>query len=150
MGPSPLIIGKEQLVSLVEPWFKLCLELKRDPEADRAFGWVLEMWAWTLTAARAGVRHEVHKTFQAEAGGLGINTLSDYDIFHYTFDMNDRGSWRWSKRDFSSSYPPRLTAPKPSMLQGRSTLTFVDMMNEAIDSYPDWDKLVRASHRFWH
>lgn len=147
VGPSPLIIAKEQFGSLVEPWFNLCLELKRDREADVAFGWVLEMWAWTLAAARAGVRHQVHTTFQAEAGGLGIRNLGDYDIFHYTFDMHDNGGWSWSKRHFSSSYPPRLTSPEPSKIIGTSTLTFVHMMNEAIDTFPDWSKASDATWR---
>ena len=41
----------------------LCLELKRDREADQALGWVLEMWAYTLAAARTGVRHQAHLDF---------------------------------------------------------------------------------------
>ena len=42
---------------------RLCLELKRDREADQALGWVLEMWAYTLAAARTGVRHQAHLDF---------------------------------------------------------------------------------------
>ena len=59
VGPSPLIIHKAQLASLLDPFWQLSLELKRDKEANVAFGWVLEMWAWALAAARAGVKHQV-------------------------------------------------------------------------------------------
>ena len=66
VGPSPVIISKRMLARVVEPWWQLCLTLKRDPEADRAFGWVLEMWGWTLATARLGIRHIVNKQLQAE------------------------------------------------------------------------------------
>jgi len=136
VGPSPLIVHKAQLRGLIEPWWRLCLELKRDREADQALGWVLEMWAYTLAAARTGVRHQVHKTFQAEPGGAGIYNLDDHDIYHYTFDLDQRGQdFSWSKRHFMSRYPPRL--PEPPRSAKPSTLTFIKMMNGAIDAFGD-------------
>ena len=38
VGPSPMIVSKLQLTELVRPWWELCLALKRDREADKAFG----------------------------------------------------------------------------------------------------------------
>ncbi|EOD38613.1 hypothetical protein EMIHUDRAFT_109293 [Emiliania huxleyi CCMP1516] len=152
VGPSPLIVHKAQLRGLIEPWWRravaerLCLELKRDREADQALGWVLEMWAYTLAAARTGV----HKTFQAEPGGAGIYNLDDHDIYHYTFDLDQRArrlpgprgrpparaqDFSWSKRHFMSRYPPRL--PEPPRSAKPSTLTFIKMMNGAIDAFGD-------------
>ena len=43
VGPSPLIISKTQLATITPLWLKLSLLLKRDAEADKRFGWVLEM-----------------------------------------------------------------------------------------------------------
>ena len=51
VGPSPVVISKDLLRELARPWWELCVRLKRDGEADRAFGWVLEMWAWSLASA---------------------------------------------------------------------------------------------------
>lgn len=134
VGPSPLIIHKAQLESLIDPYWSLCLELKRDPAADKAFGWVLEMWAWALAAARAGVRHQVHTTFQAEPGGVGISDLERYDIYHYTFDLEvPNTNWRWSKRVYMGNYATKVDAP-PRGARG-STHTFVSMLNSAIDSF---------------
>mmetsp|Transcript_31262 Transcript_31262/g.95607 ORF Transcript_31262/g.95607 Transcript_31262/m.95607 type:complete len:224 (+) Transcript_31262:887-1558(+) len=133
VGPSPLIIHKAQLASLLDPFWQLSLELKRDKEANVAFGWVLEMWAWALAAARAGVKHQVLKTFQAEPGGVGINELNLYYIYHYTFDLDVAG-WKWSKRVFMGSYPPKLSDP-PQRGPRQSIRTFVSMVNEAIDSF---------------
>ena len=140
-----MIIHKQQLRRLVDPWWELCLTLKRDPQADQAFGWVLEMWGWALAAARAGVRHQVLKTFQAEPGGVGISNLDLYFIYHYTFDLSATAGgtswggsarWDWSKRKFMGMYPPALDEP-PSRMQ-KSAHTFVRLMNEAIRALVPW------------
>ena len=143
VGPSPVIIHKPMLAKVVDPWWQLCIQLKRDMQADRAFGWVLEMWGWALVTARMGIRHKIEKHLQAEPGGVGIPNLMDYYIYHYTFDLDVKGGWMdkgaqwfWSKRRFMMQYPPRLTQP-PSRAQ-RSVLTFVQMMNEGIASVPEW------------
>ena len=115
--------------------YDLSVELKHDREADAAFGWVLEMWGWTLNAAQAGVRHKVIKTLQAEPGGPGIPFLDPYYIYHYTFDLAYR-QWTWSKRTFMGNYPPRLDPPPQGSLS--SSRTFVTMMNQAIDALQPW------------
>ena len=38
VGPSPMIISKALFSALIRPWWELCLTLKRDKEADKAFG----------------------------------------------------------------------------------------------------------------
>jgi hypothetical protein len=141
VGPSPVIIHKEQLRELAEPWWRLCLTLKQDREADAAFGWVLEMWGWALNAARLGVRHKVLRTFQAEPGGPGIPNLEAYYIYHYTFDL-EVWNWKWSKRHFMSSYPPPIEQP-PRGAQ-RSTPRFVKMMNEAMGALQPWRPMRRT------
>ncbi len=147
VGPSPVVISKGLLSQLVEPWWAMCLQLKRDPEADRAFGWVLEMWGWALTCARAGIRHTVLSELQAEPGGVGLRSLSAYYIYHYTFDLDlttgggmfgggRRQRWQWSKRRFMGSYPPKLDPPKSGVSQ--SVTTFAQIMNDAIDAIRPW------------
>jgi hypothetical protein len=74
VGPSPLIIHKSQLAELLDPFWNLCLELKRDQQANAAFGWVLEMWAWALAAARAGVRHQVGTHAVKSGVKRGVNS----------------------------------------------------------------------------
>ena len=139
VGPSPVIISKKMLARVVEPWWQLCLTLKRDREADGAFGWVLEMWGWALATARLGIRHQVNAKLQAEPGGPGISSLGSYFIYHYTFDIDVTGwglhptRYQWSKRRYMGQYPSML-AEAPSNAQ-RSTHDFVRMMNEAIRSF---------------
>lgn len=131
VGPSPIIIHKDLLTKVVDPWWKLCLELKRDPDANRVFGWVLEMWGWALATARLGVKHKVVSELQAEPGGLGIPSIDNYYLYHYTFDLDTRAGWMWSKRHFMGQYPPRISEPPKKVTA--STRRFVQMMNEAMD-----------------
>ena len=70
-----------------------------------------------------------------------MSTLSDFYIYHYTFDIDVKPGWRdrsryaWSKRRFMGGYPPLLGSP-PSQAQ-RSTHTFAKLMNEAMQSFGD-------------
>ena len=133
--PTPLptdLFGRQ-----VDPWWQLCLTLKRDREANQAFGWVLEMWGWALAAAHAGVKHIVLREFQAEPGGMGIGTLDAYYLYHYTFDLEIPGGWRWSKRVFMGGYPQPIPDP-PARRAQRSVHTFVRMMNEAMHAIAPW------------
>ncbi|EPS57590.1 hypothetical protein M569_17227, partial [Genlisea aurea] len=43
IGNSPVIIHKFDLKKVAPTWMKVSLQMKQDPEADKAFGWVLDM-----------------------------------------------------------------------------------------------------------
>ena len=133
VGPSPLLVHKQQMRRMLQPWWELCLQLKRDRRANLAFGWVLEMWAWTLSAARMGIKHIVEPKFQAEPVGMGMGRdIDQYYLYHYTFDLDVWG-WKWSKRNYFHAYPPLLRPPHNRHLT-QSTRLFVDMMNEAMNA----------------
>ena len=54
----------------------------------QVFGWVLEMWGYTLAATRLGIRHTVWKEFQAEPSSQWHTELEgDPHIYHYTFGL---------------------------------------------------------------
>eukprot|EP00965_Chrysotila_dentata_P054263 1800014-Pleurochrysis_carterae.AAC.2 len=97
--------------------------------------WVLEMWGWALAAARLHIKHTIEPTFQAEPGGVGINDLNRYFIYHYTFDP-EVGRWKWSKRHYFQRYPPLITAPPTTTRE--SIKAFVSMMNEAMQNVQGW------------
>merc|ERR1719198_158920 len=44
-GPSPVMVHLPMLRKLTPEWLRLSFELKRDPEADKIFGWVLKCGA---------------------------------------------------------------------------------------------------------
>jgi hypothetical protein len=123
VGPSPLIIRKEDLARVTPLWLNLSLALKLDPDADARFGWVLEMWGYSIAAAAIGIRHTLIRSFQLEPGGGSAGlSLDDGFIFHYTYgielDSSGRGvggigEWSLDKRHYGGAYPPRELAMPP-------------------------------------
>ena len=71
VGPSPVIMHVDQLRKLTPHWFALSMALKRDEAANSAYGWVLEMWGYTLAAARMGIRHSLWPNIQVSGGSAG-------------------------------------------------------------------------------
>ena len=52
------------------------VKLKADRDADRIFGWVLEMWGYTIAAASVGIKHRV-SNLQIEPGDriISVNAV---------------------------------------------------------------------------
>jgi len=147
-GPSPVLIHLDQLRKLTPEWLKLSFDLKRDAEADKVFGWVLEMWGYTLAATRLGIRHTVWKEFQAEPSSQWHSDLEgDPHIYHYTFGLEYTldgmpviggvGDWSLDKRHFTNEYPPAELAPPPKCA-GKAAHTLHAKFNEAIAHIPQW------------
>ncbi|KAL1504080.1 hypothetical protein AB1Y20_010490 [Prymnesium parvum] len=136
VGPSPMIIAKDCLRRLVPSWWNLTLAMKRDQTTDRALGWVLEMWSYTINAAKLGVRHQVERYLQSEPAEDRVVDLTPYYLLHYTFDLHYQ-SWKFSKRRFGAQYPP-AEIPSPPTRAPRNAHAFVRMMNEAMGATIPW------------
>ena len=68
--------------------------LKRDPEADSEFNWMLEMWGYSIAAAKVGVRHTLLEALQIEPSSQFGREITrngrgegppTHHILHYTF-----------------------------------------------------------------
>jgi hypothetical protein len=66
IGNSPVIISKESLEKIAPTWMNVSLTMKNDPETDKAFGWVLEMYGYAIASAIHGVRHILRKDFMLQ------------------------------------------------------------------------------------
>ena len=145
------MLQKSQLRLLTPLWLNLSMALKRDPEADQRFGWVLEMWGYSLAAAALGVKHTLRSDFQREGGAGMSGKATDGYIFHYTYGIEYSlkgqpmtgaiGEWSLDKRHYGGAYPPRQLQPLPEGVErGRDVATFLlDAWNEAsaqIDAWP--------------
>ena len=59
VGPSPVLVLVESLRRVAPDWLKISFDLKRDPEADAEFGWMLEMWGYSIACGMRGLRHKL-------------------------------------------------------------------------------------------
>ena len=154
IGPSPVIVAKAQLEKITPLWLELSLQLKRDPTADRRFGWVLEMWAYSIASAQLGIVHRLQNEWQIEPAGAGRDLPRDDKgeprsfIFHYTYGMKysppgrpgtaTHGEvWSLDKRQFLTSYPPRAL-PAPPAGASESATWLCAAWNEASEHIPTW------------
>ncbi|KAF5469841.1 hypothetical protein F2P56_010400 [Juglans regia] len=124
IGNSPVIIKRDLLEKIAPTWMNVSLRMKYDPEADKTFGWVLEMYGYAVASALHGVQHFLREDFMLQRPrdwGIGKSF-----IIHYTYrcDYNLKGEltygqigeWRFDKRLFLRRPPPRnLSLPPPGV-----------------------------------
>ncbi|XP_060208844.1 hydroxyproline O-arabinosyltransferase 1-like isoform X1 [Lycium barbarum] len=145
IGNSPVIVGKEALKKIAPTWMNVSLAMKKDPEADKAFGWVLEMYAYAVSSALHNVGNVLHKEFMIQPPW--DTQIGKAFIIHYTYgcdyDMKGKmtygkiGEWRFDKRSYSDKWPPKnLSLPPPGVPE--SVVTLVKMVNEATANLPNW------------
>ncbi|KAL6516358.1 hypothetical protein OROGR_019663 [Orobanche gracilis] len=124
IGNSPVIIKKSMLEKIAPTWLNVSLQMKYDPETDKAFGWVLEMFGYAVASALHGVRHILYEDFMLQPPwDLEVGKRF---IIHYTYgcDYNMKGEltygkigeWRFDKRSHLSGPPPRnISLPPPGV-----------------------------------
>jgi len=145
IGNSPVIVGKESLKKIAPTWMNVSLAMKTDPEADKAFGWVLEMYAYAVASALHDVGNILRKDFMLQPPW--DTEIGEKFIIHYTYgcdyDMQGKltygkiGEWRFDKRSHTDAYPPKnLPLPPPGVPE--SVVTLVKMVNEASENIPNW------------
>jgi len=125
VGPSPAIMHISSLKKLTPMWLDLSVKLKADHEADATFGWVLEMWGYSLACANLGIKNFVWQQLQIEPSSTWHQNVSAEDpyIYHYTFGVEYTmdgipvvgtvGEWSLDKRHYFGGYPPANLDPPP-------------------------------------
>ncbi|XP_048140525.1 hydroxyproline O-arabinosyltransferase 3-like isoform X3 [Rhodamnia argentea] len=83
IGNSPVIIKKDMLDRIAPTWMNVSLRMKDDSETDKAFGWVLEMYAYAVASALHGVKHILRKDFMLQPP-WDLHTGKKF-IIHYTY-----------------------------------------------------------------
>ncbi|CAN4076894.1 unnamed protein product [Withania somnifera] len=145
IGNSPVIVGKEALKKIAPTWMNVSLAMKKDPETDKAFGWVLEMYAYAVSSALHDVVNILHKEFMIQPPW--DTEIGKAFIIHYTYgcdyDMKGKmtygkiGEWRFDKRSYDVTWPMKnLSLPPPGVPE--SVVTLVKMVNEATANIPNW------------
>lgn len=154
VGPSPLLIHRDQLAKVHKRWLDFSLGLRSNSDAERVIqGWVQEMWGYSIAAASLGIKHKLVGDFQVEPGALSdapqLRSFdSRYYIFHYTYQFEymmdgtpcqpwNIGEFSLDKRHFNDYYP---TAPLPLPPTGANAAAvwLVTAFNEAMGAIPSW------------
>lgn len=146
IGNSPVMISKTALKKVVPLWHELAVKMKKDPEANRAFGWVVEMWAYSIASAQAGVEYALHPEMMLQPPwdtSFKINGKDAY-LIHYTYgdDFDDGGrftpgkvgSWHFDKRDYTARAPGKI--PPPPKGANPVVHKLIQMINDAVDEIP--------------
>ena len=145
VGGSPAIMHVANLRKLAPLWFELSVKLKADRKADQIFGWVLEMWGYSIACAQLGVKHFVWQQLQVEPAAAWHQEVSAQDpyIYHYTFGVEYThagvpvvggvGEWSLDKRKYFGRAPPRLLTRPPACAQECAWIWW-RMFNEATDA----------------
>mmetsp|Transcript_31686 Transcript_31686/g.72850 ORF Transcript_31686/g.72850 Transcript_31686/m.72850 type:complete len:444 (+) Transcript_31686:429-1760(+) len=150
IGPSPVIIANAQLKKLTPHWFALSMALKRDPVANAAYGWVLEMWGYTLAAARMKIRHSLWSNIQVEPSAMWhcdeAFTKDDFFTFHFTYGLeyslkghpsSKVGEWSLNKRNYMNHFPPKDLVPPPKCA-GACAHKLYELFIDAATNLPNW------------
>ena len=64
IGSSPVFIRKDDLERLAPEWAEMSVALQKDPEAKKAWGWVIEMLGYALASYKLGLRHDYRPQMQ--------------------------------------------------------------------------------------
>ncbi|KAK9826707.1 hypothetical protein WJX74_011081 [Apatococcus lobatus] len=150
IGSSPVIINRDQLAAVVDAWYDISLRLKNDPEADKAFGWVLDMYGWSIASSQhpdGPLQYDLHLLeFMIQPpwdetlaqGPSKENTTilhytygSDFNLTTGKFTPGTVGQWHWDKRDFSTRYPDG-NIDCPAIIQPQTTHLQMWYINQAI------------------
>ncbi len=143
VGPSPILIHKPLLQKVARPWWEMSQRMQHDGDAQRVFGWVLEMWGYNLAVRNMGIRHTVSKDIQVEPQGEGTDDMDSKVIYHYTFGLTPKPvfpgapSWRLDKRMYYGAYPSDHLSMPPACT-AKSGFVIASMWNEAAQHIEGW------------
>ena len=144
-GSSPVIIHKDEFRKVTERWHNMTLQINEDTQTKKKWGWVLEMWSFSLTAFDVGVRLVLDPLFMAEPP-YSTDDIG-YAIIHLTYGMDTdlegnlmlngtKGPWRFDKRSFRDEPPANLKPPPdgaPELIK-----MVISKVNEAARNSPKW------------
>lgn len=154
VGNAPTMVAKKAFQEICPIWYDLAVRFKRSEEVERSFGWILEMYAWSVASSQleeGPLKYELHKEMMAQPPWDGSMTKPDgtpINIIHYTYGQDCResdgkpltgqvGSWHFDKRDYEHTYPPghiRL----PTKCDCPTMIAVAKMINEASAAIEPW------------
>lgn len=149
IGNAPTLLSMVDLEKTVPMWFNLSIAIHNDEVAAEKWGWVQEMYAFTLSLYKAGIRHvDLHLKMMSQPPY--DSKMEPFYLLHYTYGMDytldgkftpgKYGEWRFDKRSYSGRPPPRHLGEPPKGMQNQLVRHLIHAINEATDAIPGWDE----------
>lgn len=147
IGSSPVFIRKDDLKRLAPVWVETTLAIKKDKEANRDWGWVLEMYGYTIAAYRVGLQHDLRPQLTAQPPW--DKSIGDFLSIHFTYGMDYAlngtftpgkfGQWRFDKRTYQNGIPPRDLLAPPEKSDNELVKLLISCINEASANIETWE-----------
>lgn len=161
IGNAPTLLSKRDFTRMAPVFYNLSIAVHRDPAAVKAWGWVQEMYAFTIALCRSGTC-DVDLLPRWMSQPPYDTDLAPYFLLHYTYgmdyDLQGRftpgkvGEWRFDKRTYHVDPPPRRLDDPPQGLQNDLVRRLLAAINEATEMIPGWDdyaKTRRTNGKYW-
>ena len=160
IGSSPAFISVQDFRRVCPLWLNTTISIFDDAEAKKAWGWVMEMYGYALATYKAGVHVgmsvDVAKMMAQPPfdDKLTAHSGDAFYVMHLTYPMRytKQGGqtynetqvvWRFDKRSYTGSPPPRRLAPPPETMTNQLVRLMIKMVNEATENIPCWDDYVQ-------
>ncbi|GAB4823623.1 hypothetical protein N2152v2_010669 [Parachlorella kessleri] len=156
IGNAPTLLSLEDMKRLMPVWFNLSIAVHTDPVSNKEWGWVQEMYAFTLSCWNLGLREiDLHRWMMAQPPY--DSELDRFYILHYTYS-NEFGAdgeftwmkpevevaWKWNKRDFYTQPVPRNLIEPPPNVKNEMARWLIRAINEATHRIPGWDEYAQT------
>ncbi|KAI3431793.1 hypothetical protein D9Q98_010546 [Chlorella vulgaris] len=149
IGNAPTMMRWEDMKAVMPLFFNMSIAIHADPDASKAWGWVQEMYAFTLSAYKAGIRGiDLHLRMMAQPPY--DEKLAPFYLLHYTYGMDytlqglftpgKYGEWRFDKRSYATRPPPRNLGEPPEGMKNELVRHLIHAINEATSVIPGWDE----------
>ncbi|KAK9831741.1 hypothetical protein WJX74_007749 [Apatococcus lobatus] len=151
IGNAPTLLSWRDLKKVCPQWLNTSLAIYNDKESRAAWGWVQEMYGFTLAAYAVGLGHvDLYRNLMSQPPW--DSDAERFNILHYTYGMDYAlngtftpgimGEWRFDKRSYGQSPPPRNLAEPPVGMKNDLVRSLIAIINEATATIPGWDDYV--------
>ncbi|GIL43843.1 hypothetical protein Vafri_1440 [Volvox africanus] len=153
IGNSPTFMTFDDMKRVMPTWMNVSIAVFKDQEANSVWGWVQEMYGFTIALWLNGIKHVdlfLHMMAQPPWDQeLQMANGKPFYILHYTYGMDYKltgeftpgkfGEWRFDKRTYGSRPPPRHLGDPPKNMKNELVRTLINSINEATAALPCWD-----------
>ncbi|KAJ9530850.1 hypothetical protein QJQ45_028857 [Haematococcus lacustris] len=158
VGNSPTYLSMSDMTKIMPIWMNTSIAIFKDTEANQAWGWVQEMYGYTIAAYLAGVRKTdlfLHMMAQPPWDTkMEMSPTKPFYILHYTYGMDytkegvftpgKYGEWRFDKRTWGGKPITRNLGAPPAGMKNDLVRALIDAFNEATDAIPCWTEYAEA------